>query len=51
MVALIYEMLLVAFAAFLTFPIVVLFFDTAMPSLCRGRDRERRHGAGRGLAP
>jgi len=54
MAALTYEMLLVAFAAFLTFPIVLLFFGTAMPSLYRGGDRGeqgRRHGTGRGLAP
>ena len=41
MSALTYEMLLVAFAAFLTFPIVLLFFGTAMPSLCRGGDMGR----------
>jgi hypothetical protein len=41
MAALTYEMLLVAFAAFLTFPIVLLFFGTTMPSLYRGGDRGR----------
>ena len=44
MAALTYEMLLVAFAAFLTFPIVLLFFGTAMPSLYRGGDRGSRGG-------
>jgi len=39
MATLTYEMLLVAFAVFLTCSIVLLFFDTAMPSLCRGGDR------------
>jgi len=39
MAGLTYEMMLVAFATFLTFPIVVHFFGTAMPSLCRGGDR------------
>jgi len=41
MSALTYEMLLVAFAAFLTFPIILLFFGTPMPSLSRDGDRGR----------
>jgi len=44
MAALTYEMLLVAFAAFFTFSIILLFFGIAMPSLCRGGDT-RRAGA------
>ena len=36
-----YEMLLVAFAAFLTFPIILLFFGTPMPSLSKDGDRGR----------
>jgi len=46
MAALTYEMLLVTFAAFLTFLIVVLFFTTTMPSLYKGGDR-----AGTSLPP
>ena len=42
MATLTYEMLLVAFAAFLTFPIILLFFGTPMPSsLSRDGDRGR----------
>ena len=37
MAVLTYEMLLATFATFLTFPIVLLFFGTAMPSFFRGR--------------
>jgi len=44
MAALTYEMLLVDFATFLIFPIVLLFYSTTMPSLCRGGDREAGKG-------
>ena len=49
MAALTYGMMLVAFAAFLTFPIVLHFFGTVMPSFCRDGDKGR--SGGRGLPP